>query len=124
MNDTHLTIEQKAQMVITGLRRIADQGTGPMSVNARNALAQLQQSVTSDLEQITQQAGASMQQLQVEVQDGSSGAASAVYTNFENLSSNIHAAMADGATSVSQGTRLIAKALNDALKAFGAGRSR
>ena len=120
MDDTQLSVEQKSQLIITNLKQIASEGAGPMSVNARQAFEQLSQAITIDLTQATNQATGTMHQLTLQVQDGSSGAAQAVYQNFENLDTNIRSAMGDGALSVSEGAKLIARALNAALKAFGA----
>jgi TP901 family phage tail tape measure protein len=89
-------------------------------VAAQHELDQLKQVANQDLTAMANTAQDKMSGLANSVQSGSQGAATAVYNNFENLQQNIQTAMSNGLVSTQTGAKDISKALNAALKAFGA----
>lgn len=119
MNDTSLSVSQKAADIVASLKSIADNGTGPMAQNAQAALTQLTTTWNADLTQLGTQTTASMNSLKTQITDGSYSAVQGALGSFKSYSSGVASAMQAGVLATQAGVKLIAKALNDEIKALG-----
>lgn len=93
--------------------------TQKMKTGTLQAIQQLQTQSDQYFTQMATHAGAQVASMASQIQSGSATARDAASTNFQQLATNINAAMSAGVLSTGKGTQLIAAALNATLKAFG-----
>lgn len=111
---------QKSYAAIQSLQDIQKHGSGPASKQAAADIRSLRASVSKDLDAMVTASDSAASGMAATIKKGSGQAADAAQTNFQHIQSSVTRAMAGGEVSVAAGVQLITKALNDALKAFGA----